>query len=115
VQPLPAFDTAAKDGNAVAGQGPWQLSAGAVRADAVQAPGGLAAGEAVKNSTGAHVPCGAEPVLPLEHAIRAGARLRGPAPTAGKHIRRAGEDAPADACRSARDQRLPPRSGRAYW
>jgi molybdopterin molybdotransferase len=32
VQPLPAFDTAAKAGNAVAGPGPWRLSAGAVRA-----------------------------------------------------------------------------------
>lgn len=86
------------DGYAVAGPGPWLRSAGAVRAGAVEAPGELAEGEAVEISTGAQVPRGAEAVLPLEHAVRAGATVRGPAPTPGKHIRRAAEDAAAGAC-----------------
>ncbi|MFE9998140.1 MoeA family protein [Streptomyces avermitilis] len=97
-QALPAFDTAAMDAYAVAGPGPWLMSADAVRAGAVEAPGELAAGEAVEISTGAQVPRGAEAVLPLEHAVRSGATVRGPAPAPGKHIRRAGEDAAAGPC-----------------
>ncbi|MGX5187098.1 hypothetical protein ACWKT5_31145 [Streptomyces avermitilis] len=77
-QALPAFDTAAMDGYAVAGPGPWLMSAGAVRAGAVETPGELAAGEAMEIPTGAQVPRGAEAVLPLEYAVRSGATVRGP-------------------------------------
>ncbi|MFD7000340.1 molybdopterin molybdotransferase MoeA [Streptomyces mirabilis] len=97
-QPLPAFDTAAMDGYAVAGPGPWLLSAGAVRAGATEVPAVLAEGEAVEISTGAQVPRGTQAVLPLEHAVRAGATVRGPVSAPGKHIRLVGGDAVAGAC-----------------
>ncbi len=93
--PLPAFDTAAMDGYAVAGTGPWQLR-GQVRAGMVW-EGTLTSGEAVEISTGAQVPVGASAVLPVELAVRDGATVSGAAPAVGTHIRRAGEDAPAGA------------------
>ncbi|MFD9514379.1 molybdopterin molybdotransferase MoeA [Streptomyces mirabilis] len=107
-QPLPAFDTAAMDGYAVAGRGPWLLSAGAVRAGATEVPAVLAEGEAVEISTGARVPRGARAVLPLEHAVRAGATVRGPESVPGKHIRLVGEDAVAGACLAAAGTRVGP-------
>ncbi|MGH3775846.1 MAG: molybdopterin molybdotransferase MoeA [Pseudonocardiaceae bacterium] len=91
--PLPAFDTAAMDGYAVAGAGPWQLL-GQVRAGTVW-KGALAAGQAVEICTGAQVPVGASAVLPVELAVCDGSTVSGAAPSAGTHIRRAGEDAPA--------------------
>lgn len=91
--PLPAFDTAAMDGYAVAGAGPWQLR-GQVRAGTVW-QGTLAPGDAVEICTGAQVPVGASAVLPVELAVRGGATVSGPLHSAGTHIRRAGEDAPA--------------------
>lgn len=93
--PLPAFDTAAMDGYAVAGPGPWRLR-GQVRAGTVW-EGTLTPGEAVEISTGAQVPVGASAVLPVELAVRDGATVSGTAPSVGTHIRRAGEDAPAGA------------------
>jgi molybdopterin molybdotransferase len=110
--PLPGFDTAALDGYAVRGGGPWRVAgqrhAGAV--DAADRPAGraagraadrpadrpadkatLAPGEAVEIATGAVVPRGAEAVLPYEEATRHGAALRGTV-VPGRHIRRAGED-----------------------
>ncbi|MET8682817.1 molybdopterin molybdotransferase MoeA [Streptomyces sp. NPDC004732] len=107
-QPLPPFDTAAMDGYAIAGPGPWLLSADVVRAGAVDVPEEMAEGEAVEISTGAQVPCGAEAVLPQEHAVRAGAGVRGPAPVSGKHIRRAGEDASVGACLAPAGTRVGP-------
>ncbi|MEU3772445.1 molybdopterin molybdotransferase MoeA [Streptomyces sp. NPDC032472] len=100
LHPLPAFDTAAMDGYAVAGSGPWQVR-GAVRAGAVW-PGVLGAGECVEISTGAPVPAGACAVLPVEAAVAGhDGRVHGPgAPSPGRHVRRAGEDAPAG-CRLA--------------
>ncbi|MFE7278354.1 molybdopterin molybdotransferase MoeA [Streptomyces sp. NPDC057623] len=98
-QPLPGFDTAAMDGYAIGpGPGPWRL-AGTVRAGGGAWPGPpLGPAAAVGISTGAPVPCGAHAVLPLEHAVQEGTTVRGPLPPEGKHIRRAGEDAPAGAC-----------------
>ncbi|MFJ7962680.1 molybdopterin molybdotransferase MoeA [Streptomyces sp. NPDC096324] len=96
-RPMPGFDTAAMDGYAVgAGPGPWWLR-GVVRAGFAWTGGALAGADAVEISTGASVPPGATGVLPLENAVRDGATVRGPAPVGGKHIRRAGEDAPAGA------------------
>ncbi|HKR48124.1 MAG TPA: molybdopterin molybdotransferase MoeA [Pseudonocardiaceae bacterium] len=91
--PLPAFDTAAMDGYAVAGPGPWQLR-GQVWAGAVWKEI-LGPGEAVEICTGAQVPLGARAVLPVELAVFDGAFVSGAVPAAGTHIRRAGEDAPA--------------------
>ncbi|WP_328740505.1 molybdopterin molybdotransferase MoeA [Streptomyces erythrochromogenes] len=93
-QPLPAFDTAAMDGYAVAGTGPWRIR-GAVRAGTVW-EGALGAGECVEISTGAQVPAGTRAVLPVEAALAgADGMVAGPVPPPGRHIRRAGEDAPA--------------------
>ncbi|MEV7618349.1 molybdopterin molybdotransferase MoeA [Streptomyces sp. NPDC089799] len=119
LHPLPSFDTAAMDGYAVAaGPGPWRIR-GAVRAGAAW-DGVLGAGECVEISTGAPVPAGAWAVLPLETVERAepaprtgshrsagagaggfgsgsagGGLVSGPVLPPGRHVRRAGEDAPA--------------------
>ncbi|MFD3469126.1 molybdopterin molybdotransferase MoeA [Streptomyces sp. NPDC058682] len=94
LQPLPGFDTAAMDGYAVSGTGPWRVRA-AVRAGAPWA-GVLGAAECVEISTGAEVPAGTRAVLPLESAVTTGdGRVSGPLPPPGRHIRRTGEDAPA--------------------
>ncbi|GAA4986782.1 molybdopterin molybdotransferase MoeA [Actinopolymorpha pittospori] len=90
---LPAFDTAAMDGFAVAGDGPWQV-VGRASAGEVWS-GHLAAGDAVVISTGAQVPRGADAVLPVEQAHRDGDRVSGRPQPSRTHIRRRGEDAPA--------------------
>ncbi|HWO67294.1 MAG TPA: molybdopterin-binding protein, partial [Umezawaea sp.] len=119
--PMPAFDTSAMDGYAVAGRPPWTL-VGEVRAggrwvpvvprevnggadgttsrdvDPTSAPGCrteqpvLPPGRAVAISTGAPVPRGADAVLPVERSARVGMTVVGEV-RAGQHIRRAGEDA----------------------
>jgi len=114
--PLPAFDTAAMDGYAVSGPGPWQLR-GQVRAGTVW-EGTLAPGEAVEISTGAQVPVGASAVLPVERATHEGTTVSGTVssttvssttvPSAGTHIRRAGEDAPAGASLAPTGTRIGP-------
>jgi molybdopterin molybdotransferase len=71
--PLPAFDTAAMDGYAVAAPGPWQLR-GQVRAGTVW-KWTLAPREAVEISTGAQLPVGASAALPVELAARDGATV----------------------------------------
>ncbi|MFE2327886.1 molybdopterin molybdotransferase MoeA [Streptomyces sp. NPDC059385] len=93
LHPLPSFDTAAMDGYAVSGPGPWRVR-GTVRAGTVWT-GVLGAGECVAISTGAPVPAGACAVLPLESATSAdGNRVSGPPPPPGRHIRWTGEDSP---------------------
>ena len=66
---LPAFDTAAMDGWAVAGPGPWRLrtvhAAQGVLAGDTPTP--LATGQAVPIATGARVPAGTTAVLRREH------------------------------------------------
>ncbi|MFB7406168.1 molybdopterin molybdotransferase MoeA [Streptomyces sp. NPDC056202] len=95
--PLPAFDTAAMDGFAVAGgPGPWTVR-GAVRAGAPWA-GELGPGDCVEISTGACVPPGAHAVLPLEGASVSGHRVAGDVQLPGRHVRKAGEDAGAGEC-----------------
>lgn len=78
--PMPAFDTSAMDGYAVAGHGPWIL-VGHVRAGGRTLPAsanhhrtadGLARGQAVGSATGAPVPPSADAVLPIEQATRSG-------------------------------------------
>jgi molybdopterin molybdotransferase len=107
-QPLPGFDTAAMDGYAVGpGHGPWRLR-GTVRAGAAWENEALGAGEAVEISTGAPVPSGARAVLPLEDADRVASTVTGPEPVEGRHIRRAGEDAPAGASLAPAGTRIGP-------
>lgn len=70
---LPAFDTSAMDGWAVAGPGPWTLVGGGEPARGLLAgghgtpPTALPDGYAVPIATGAHVPPGATAVLRSEH------------------------------------------------
>lgn len=73
---LPAFDTSAMDGWAVAGEGPWEV-VGQVLAGSAPAMT-LAAGQAVVIATGAAVPEGTTGILRTEHR-EAGALLTGPA------------------------------------
>ncbi|MFD4137778.1 molybdopterin molybdotransferase MoeA [Streptomyces sp. NPDC058572] len=107
-QPMPGFGTAAMDGYAVGpGTGPWQVR-GAVRAGGAWTGGPLGTGDAVAISTGAPVPAGARAVVPLEQTERTGALVCGPAPADGKHIRRTGEDAPADVLLAPAGTRIGP-------
>ncbi|MCF6476556.1 molybdopterin molybdenumtransferase MoeA [Nonomuraea sp. MG754425] len=94
--PLPAFDTSAMDGYAVAGDGPWTID-GSARPGRPWPGERLAAGRAVEISTGAVVPPGAWAVLPVEAADARDGAVAGPGLPRGKHIRVAGEDAPAGA------------------
>ncbi|MFE6760831.1 molybdopterin molybdotransferase MoeA [Streptomyces sp. NPDC057689] len=107
-QPMPAFDTAAMDGYAVgAGAGPWRVR-GAVRAGGTWTGGALHAGEAVGISTGAPVPAGARAVVPVEQTRRSGVLVHGPSPADDRHIRRAGEDAPAGSVLAPAGTRIGP-------
>jgi molybdopterin molybdotransferase len=89
--PVPAFDTSAMDGYAVAGDGPWRL-VGEVLAGH---PFGrsLLAGECVGIATGGEVPAGATAVLRWEQARVERGTVAGDVP-AGRDIRPAGEEAP---------------------
>jgi molybdopterin molybdotransferase len=86
---LPAFDTSAMDGYAVAGEAPWTV-VGEVLAGTAW-PDRLTAGSAVGIATGAPVPEGVTAVLPVEQATRSGDAVDG-AVQAGRHIRRRGEE-----------------------
>ncbi|MER7756534.1 molybdopterin molybdotransferase MoeA [Kitasatospora sp. NPDC097643] len=90
---LPAFDTSAMDGWAVAGPGPWRV-AGRVLAGCTEvAP--LADGAAVEIATGAQLPPGATAVLRREHGETDGSLLRdrGPRPlTTGQDVRPRGQE-----------------------
>lgn len=88
----PAADLSAMDGYALLGPGPWTVvgesRAGHPFASAVRA------GEAIRISTGALMPEGADTVLLQEDARRESAALHlaGDPPEPGRHIRRAGFD-----------------------
>ena len=88
----PVADLSAMDGYALAGEGPWRV----IGESAAGHPfgGAVHAGEAVRISTGALMPEGADTVLLQEDAMRDGDRLHfaGDPPQAGRHIRRAGFD-----------------------
>jgi molybdopterin molybdotransferase len=86
---LPPADTAAMDGFAVSGPGPWRVT-GRVLAGQ-RHPGGLRAGEAVEIATGAAVPPGADAVVRHEDAGCSDGNVTGPAER-GKNIRAAGSD-----------------------
>ena len=91
---LPACDTAAMDGYAVAGPGPWTVIGRALPGRG--GPRTLAPGEAAEIGTGAPVPDGAGAVLPYEQAVRAGDEVSGLAEP-GRHVRRRGEEVAAGA------------------
>jgi molybdopterin molybdotransferase len=101
---LPPFDTAAMDGYAVAGPGPWRVVRRILAGHGD--PGALAPGQAAEVATGAPVPRAAEAVLRHEDARPATpvtaavgeAWVAAAVPVVpGKHVRRLGEDCPAGA------------------
>lgn len=91
---LPSFDTAAMDGWAVRGRGPWTVTGASLAGSAV--PARLAEGEAVVIATGAMVPAGADAVIRSEDGSVEGSSeallLRAPTPTERTHVRPAGEE-----------------------
>jgi molybdopterin molybdotransferase len=91
---LPPFDTAAMDGWAVVGPGPWTV-VGESRAG--QDLLTLTPGQAVRISTGAVVPVGAG-VLRSEHGSETAGVLscQGPPPPPGHDVRRRGEEIRTD-------------------
>jgi molybdopterin molybdotransferase len=89
---LPPFDSSAMDGFAiVAGPAGALPVVGESRAGS-PFDGTLRPGNAVRISTGAVVPAGADAVVPVERVQEQGDRVEVPASEPGAHIRRAGED-----------------------
>ena len=86
---LPAFDTAAMDGWAVRGSGPWRVSGRTLAGDPPPPPLDDGAGREV--ATGAAVPPACEGVVPWESGVLLGDELTAE-PPAGRHVRRAGEE-----------------------
>lgn len=87
--PLPAFDSAAMDGWAVRGPGPWRVIGHLLAGN--ESPGALEHGSAVEIATGTWVPVDADGVLPYETGLLLGSELAGDLP-AGLNIRRIGEE-----------------------
>lgn len=90
--PLPAFDTSAMDGWAVAGPGPWEPVGQVLAGSTWDAP--LRPGTAVDIGTGARLPPGTDAVLQVEHAAHRDGRVHGEV-APGRHVRRAGEECAA--------------------
>jgi molybdopterin molybdotransferase len=91
----PARDLSAMDGYAIRAAdapGPWRVVGESAAGRLF--PGSITTGEAVRIFTGAVVPEGADCILIQENAARDGdvLTLTSEAPSAGKHIRRAGGD-----------------------
>jgi molybdopterin molybdotransferase len=93
--PAPAFDTAAMDGYAVAGAGPWRVVGRVLAGCSPEAPT-LSTGCAVEIATGAVVPAGTEVVLRYERCRRDGDTVHADELDDRDHIRRCGEDAEPD-------------------
>lgn len=91
---LPAFDTSAMDGWAVAGPGPWALLSDGITVGRV--PGPLTRGAARRIATGAPVPAGTSAVLRLEDGFAAGPVLHSVVDLApGRDIRPRGQECEA--------------------
>ncbi len=88
---LPAFDTSAMDGWAVAGPGPWALLSDGISVGRVPEP--LVTGAARRIATGAPVPAGTSAVLRLEDGFAAGQVLHAAVDVAaGRDIRPRGQE-----------------------
>jgi molybdopterin molybdotransferase len=89
---VPPFDSSAMDGYAVVGGAGGELRViGEARAGH-PADGRVEPGTAVRISTGAVLPAGADSVVPVERTEGAGDRVRVPDTSVGDNVRRAGED-----------------------
>jgi molybdopterin molybdotransferase len=89
---LPPFDSSAMDGYAVVAGPAGELPVVGESRAGSPAERPLEAGEAMRISTGAAVPAGADAVVPVERVEVLDGRVRVPATEPGAHIRRAGED-----------------------
>jgi len=89
---LPPFDASAMDGYALVAGPERELPVVAESRAGHPAPRALAPTEAMRISTGAVVPEGADSVIPQERTDERDGRVRVPAWEAGRNIRRAGED-----------------------
>ncbi|MEA2467627.1 MAG: molybdopterin molybdotransferase [Thermoleophilaceae bacterium] len=92
---LPPFDSSAMDGYAVVAGPEGELPVVGESRAGSPSDRPLAPGEAMRISTGAAVPEGADAVVPVERVEVSDGRVRVPATEPGDHIRRAGEDARA--------------------
>lgn len=92
---LPGFDTAAMDGWAVSGEGPWHVVGEVLAGAEPTTP--LAPGTAVTIATGAAVPDGGDAVVRREQgAVTEGALTASAAPATGADIRPRGGECVAD-------------------
>jgi molybdopterin molybdotransferase len=95
--PVPPFDSSAMDGFAVVAGSAAELSVvGEARAGHPYS-GVVSAGEAVRISTGAVLPEGADAVVPVERTTAVKEGVGVPETESGENVRRAGEDIPRDA------------------
>jgi molybdopterin molybdotransferase len=92
---LPPFDSSAMDGYAVQAGPAAELPVVAESRAGQPAERALAPGEAIRISTGATVPAGADAVVPVERVELLDGRVRVPETATGANLRRAGEDVPA--------------------
>jgi len=108
--PLPRFDNSSMDGFAFrAADTPGDLAIVGESAAGHPFDGAVGPGQAIRISTGAPLPAGADAVLPVERAVVRDATLAvGEAVPAGRFVRRAGEDVPAGATLFGRGTRLTP-------
>lgn len=107
--PLPGFDSAAMDGWAVNGEGPWMLGPPINAGDDIPSQP-LVPGTARPISTGAPVPQGTSRVVRTERGEQRAGSLHELEPDAARHIRRAGEEAVAgDELLAAGVRLTPPR------
>jgi molybdopterin molybdotransferase len=102
---LPAFDTAAMDGWAVRGPGPWRVRGRTLAGDPPPPP--LEDGQAREVATGAAVPAACDGVVPVEQGVLLGDELTA-APPVGRHVRWAGEECAARTAVLAAGTRLRP-------
>lgn len=103
----PWADLSAMDGFACAGEGPWRIVGESRAGQAFDDV--MTSGEAVRISTGAAVPQGADRILVVEEALLEGDNLAATeAPQAGRHIRRRGFDFAAGDMLMEAGQRIAP-------
>jgi molybdopterin molybdotransferase len=94
---LPPFDNSAMDGYAVVAGPAAELPVIAESRAGAPAAVALAPGQAIRISTGAQVPEGADSVIPLERVEASDGTVSVPRSDPGANIRRAGEDVVAGA------------------
>ena len=107
---LPPFDSSAMDGYAVVAGAAGELPVVGESRAGTPAAATLESGQAMRISTGAAVPAGADAVVPVERVEVLDGRVRVPETKPGAHIRRAGEDVRRDTSVIARGSVLDPAS-----